>query len=120
MRSIRDFEPRNRSDATQRRLRAAAGDTGGRTVFARARSRSLVADDSAAERDFRARCPEFDPDGALAVLRRREYARLDACGTVYLDYAGGSLHAIGQVRAHARLLERHVLGNPHSNNPASL
>ncbi len=82
--------------------------------------RSIVTDAGLAERDFLARFPEFDPDGTLAALRREEYSRLDATGSVYLDYTGGSLYAVGQVRAHARFLERHVLGNPHSNNPASL
>jgi molybdenum cofactor sulfurtransferase len=74
----------------------------------------------AAERDFRARFPRFDCDGALAELRRTEYGRLDAAGHVYLDYTGGGLYAQSQVDAHAELLRMVVLGNPHSANPTSL
>jgi selenocysteine lyase/cysteine desulfurase len=74
----------------------------------------------AAERDFHDRFPTFDPAGALAELRRSEYARLDAEGHVYLDYTGGGLHGTSQVDAHAELLRTRVLGNPHSNNPTSL
>lgn len=53
------------------------------------------------------------------ALRAREFRRLDACGTVYLDYTGSALYAESHLRAHERFLERHVLGNPHSENPAS-
>jgi molybdenum cofactor sulfurtransferase len=55
----------------------------------------------------------------LDELRATDYARLDQAGHVYLDYTGGGLYAASQVRAHERLLERLVLGNPHSINPAS-
>ena len=72
-----------------------------------------------AEDDFTRQYPEFDPDGALAELRRTEYARLDEGGQVYLDYAGGGLYAASQIDAHAELLRARVLGNPHSNSPAS-
>ncbi len=73
-----------------------------------------------AEADFHRRYPGFDPDGAFAELRRREYGRLDDGGQVYLDYTGGGLHAASQIEAHAGLLRARVLGNPHSNSPASL
>ena len=73
-----------------------------------------------AEADFRRRYPEFDPDGAFKELRRLEYARLDEGDHIYLDYTGGSLHAASQIDAHAELLRARVLGNPHSNSPASL
>ncbi len=72
-----------------------------------------------AEIDFRCRYPQFDQDGALAELRRSEYARLDQGGQIYLDYTGGGLHALSQVRTHQTLLRDQVLGNPHSNSPAS-
>ena len=75
---------------------------------------------AAAEAAFLRRYPGFDPDGAFARLRRTEYGRLDRTGHVYLDYTGGGLHADGQIEAHAALLHNRVLGNPHSNNPASL
>jgi molybdenum cofactor sulfurtransferase len=74
----------------------------------------------AAHQAFSARFPDFDPDGSFAALRQREYGRLDATDQVYLDYTGGGLHAARQVDAHAELLRRTVLGNPHSNNPTSL
>lgn len=52
-------------------------------------------------------------------LRAREFGRLDAEGHVYLDYTGSGLYAESQVRRHAELLSRLVLGNPHSRNPTS-
>jgi selenocysteine lyase/cysteine desulfurase len=52
-------------------------------------------------------------------LRTREFARLDECGSVYLDYTGSGLYPESQLRAHEEFLEHHVLGNPHSANPAS-
>lgn len=68
-----------------------------------------------------ARSSDLDWDGAaVEALRRREYARLDALGQVYLDYTGGSLYAESQVRQHQDLLRRGVFGNPHSDNPTSL
>jgi len=70
--------------------------------------------------DFERRFPEFDPDGSFAILRRTEYRRLDDSNQVYLDYTGGGLHGASQIDAHADLLRRQVLGNPHSNNPTSL
>ncbi len=73
-----------------------------------------------AEADFSRRYPGFDPVGALAELRRREYARLDEGAQIYLDYTGGGLHAASQIDAHAELMQARVLGNPHSNSPASL
>ena len=73
-----------------------------------------------AEADFSRRYPEFDPDGALAELRRLEYARLDEGDQIYLDYTGGGLYAASQIEAHAELMRAQVLGNPHSNSPASL
>ncbi len=72
-----------------------------------------------AEADFRHRFPEFDPDGALGELRRVEYARLDEGDHIYLDYTGGGLHAASQIDRHIELLRTGVLGNPHSNSPAS-
>jgi selenocysteine lyase/cysteine desulfurase len=73
----------------------------------------------AAEREFLASHPRFDPSGTFPELRRREYGRLDEQGHVYLDYTGGGLHAASQIDAHACLLRERVLGNPHSNSPAS-
>jgi molybdenum cofactor sulfurtransferase len=72
-----------------------------------------------AEADFLRQYPDFDPDGVLAELRRLEYGRLDAGHHVYLDYTGAGLHAASQIQAHFELLQAGVLGNPHSNSPAS-
>jgi molybdenum cofactor sulfurtransferase len=73
-----------------------------------------------AEADFTRRYPKFDPDGTFAELRRQEYGRLDQGGHIYLDYTGGGLHAASQVEAHTELMRDRVMGNPHSNSPASL
>ncbi|MFN7980475.1 MAG: aminotransferase class V-fold PLP-dependent enzyme, partial [Vicinamibacterales bacterium] len=63
--------------------------------------------------------PAFADTAMLDELRRTDYSRLDADRHVYLDYTGGGLYADSQVRAHAELLSKHVLGNPHSANPSS-
>ena len=65
------------------------------------------------------RHPDYAGTAALDDLRAREYGRLDANGTVYLDYTGGGLHADSQVREHAALLNDQVFGNPHSASPSS-
>jgi molybdenum cofactor sulfurtransferase len=52
-------------------------------------------------------------------LRVREFSRLDEGGHVYLDYTGSGLYAERQLRDNDDFLEHHVLGNPHSENPAS-
>jgi len=51
-------------------------------------------------------------------LRAREFSRLEGC--VYLDYTGSGLYADSQLRRHETFLRTHVLGNPHSENPASV
>jgi molybdenum cofactor sulfurtransferase len=53
------------------------------------------------------------------ALRAKEFARLDDTGQVYLDYTGSAVYAASHLRTHEDFLERHVLGNPHSENPAS-
>ena len=55
----------------------------------------------------------------VAALRAREFARLDEAGHVYLDYTGAGLYGVSQIRRHVALLERDVLGNPHSESPTS-
>jgi molybdenum cofactor sulfurtransferase len=57
--------------------------------------------------------------GFFAELRRREYARLDAGGHVYLDYTGAGVYADSQLAEHLELLRANVFGNPHSANPTS-
>jgi selenocysteine lyase/cysteine desulfurase len=59
------------------------------------------------------------PDAPLADVRSREFARLDEAGHAYLDYTGAALYSASLVDAcHQRLLGD-ILGNPHSENPAS-
>ena len=55
----------------------------------------------------------------LDELRATDFARLDASGTVYLDYTGAGLYAESQLAEHFELLREHVFGNPHSVNPTS-
>jgi selenocysteine lyase/cysteine desulfurase len=55
----------------------------------------------------------------FASLRQQEFSRLDAEEHAYLDYTGSALYAERQLRAHARLLERGLFGNPHSESAAS-
>jgi len=63
-----------------------------------------------------------DPTALSATfeaLRRKEFSRLDEAGQAYLDYTGSALYAASHLRTHEEFLEHHVLGNPHSENPAS-
>ena len=63
--------------------------------------------------------PEYAATAVLDELRGVDFARLDAGGHVYLDYTGGGLFGVSQLREHVRLLESTVFGNPHSINPTS-
>jgi molybdenum cofactor sulfurtransferase len=67
--------------------------------------------------EFRRLHPEYDRTAVVDVLRETEYARIG--GHVYLDYTGASLAARSQVRDHHALIDREVLGNPHSASAAS-
>jgi selenocysteine lyase/cysteine desulfurase len=69
--------------------------------------------------EFLAACPDYSSTHEIDALRVREYRRLDDQRHVYLDYTGGSLHAESQVLEHAKLLNEHVFGNPHSASPSS-
>ena len=80
---------------------------------------SSVASKSSAEAEFLAAWPEYEATRALDSLRDTQYSRLDRLGHVYLDYTGAGLYATQQVHEHASLLESHVFGNPHSQNPTS-
>src|SRR5579862_2865989 len=68
---------------------------------------------------FNATHPTFATTRLLDDLRATEYTRLDQHGQIYLDYTGAGLYATRQLRAHMELLETHVFGNPHSENPTS-
>ncbi|HEY0476341.1 MAG TPA: aminotransferase class V-fold PLP-dependent enzyme [Kofleriaceae bacterium] len=63
--------------------------------------------------------PAADPGCDLAALRAREFARLDAHGHAYLDYAATALYGASQLRAHHALLADGVFGNPHSESAPS-
>jgi len=69
---------------------------------------------------FIQRYPEFLQTLELDDLRKRDYARLEQTGQVYLDYTGGGLYAESQVKTHQKMLLEGVFGNPHSTNPSSL
>ena len=56
----------------------------------------------------------------IANLRAREFARLDEADHAYLDYTGAALYPQCLVDVHADMLRHAVLGNPHSENGASL
>jgi selenocysteine lyase/cysteine desulfurase len=62
---------------------------------------------------------EYQATGALDEVRSREYPLLDRLGHVYLDYTAGNLVPQTLVERHMQLLREHLLGNPHSTNPAS-
>ncbi|AHG92460.1 aminotransferase class V (plasmid) [Gemmatirosa kalamazoonensis] len=56
----------------------------------------------------------------FAELRAREFSRLDAGAHAYLDFTGSALYPESLVAEHAAMLREAVLGNPHSESPASL
>src|SRR5262245_41408983 len=56
---------------------------------------------------------------ALDDLRQRNYPPLDSAGRVYLAYTAGNLIPLSVLERHTAFLRDHVLGNPHSTNPAS-
>src|SRR2546428_3160540 len=74
----------------------------------------------AAYETFLRNFPGFQSTRSLDTLRNREYARLDDGNHTYLDYTGGGLYAMSQIRAHHALLADSVFGNPHSLNPTSM
>jgi molybdenum cofactor sulfurtransferase len=63
--------------------------------------------------------PSYEATRTLDDLRSREYPLLDAGGQIYLDYTAGNLSPRSLIDRHAAVLRSHVLGNPHSSNPAS-
>ncbi len=68
---------------------------------------------------FLQRYPLYPRTAFLDELRRREFSRLDRSGAVYLDYTGSGLYPETLVQRQAEWLQSSVLGNPHSENPAS-
>jgi molybdenum cofactor sulfurtransferase len=63
--------------------------------------------------------PSYAETRALDDLRQRDYPVLDRLSHVYLDYTAGNLTPLSLVDRHAAVLREHLLGNPHSTNPAS-
>ena len=63
--------------------------------------------------------PLYSTTRALDERRARDYPLLDSLGHVYLDYTAGNLVPRSLVDRHMALLRDHLLGNPHSTNPAS-
>jgi selenocysteine lyase/cysteine desulfurase len=63
--------------------------------------------------------PAYASTRALDDLRERNYPLLDRHRHVYLDYTAGNLTPLSLLERHASLLRDHLLGNPHSTNPAS-
>ena len=63
--------------------------------------------------------PAYAETDALDALRDTEFRRLDEQQLIYFDYTGGGLYPSSIVLGHAEFLATHVLGNPHSANPAS-
>ena len=63
--------------------------------------------------------PSVADPTAFAELRAREFGRLDAAGHAYLDHTGSALYPESLVTEHAESLRRSVLGNTHSESPAS-
>ena len=68
---------------------------------------------------FSAAYPLYSTTRALDDLRARDYPLLDSLGHVYLDYTAGNLVPLSLIDRHLALLRDHLLGNPHSTNPAS-
>jgi molybdenum cofactor sulfurtransferase len=62
---------------------------------------------------------KLDSDAFFNKLRKKEFARLDRSGHIYLDYTGGNLHPQCLADLHYEYLKKSVYGNPHSNNPTS-
>ena len=76
----------------------------------------MLTSDSPAPASVCTTSPAFTSFGAL---RAREFARLDEGGHTYLDYTGSALYPERIVAEHAAMLRGSVLGNPHSDSPAS-
>ena len=68
---------------------------------------------------FLAAYPTYRQTTVIDTVRATEFRRLEDQQLVYLDYTGGGLYPASVVADHAAFLTTHVLGNPHSVNPAS-
>ncbi len=63
--------------------------------------------------------PEYETTKSLDELRIKDFARLDEQRHTYLDFTGGQLYGVSQLKSHHDFLANAVLGNPHSINPSS-
>ena len=61
--------------------------------------------------------PDFAKTAMLDEWRKKEYGRLDENRQIYLDYTGGGLYGVSQLREHTAMLEQNVLGNPQKVTP---
>jgi molybdenum cofactor sulfurtransferase len=64
--------------------------------------------------------PTYVKTESIDMLRKKDYARLDAGEHIYFDYTGGGIYAESQIQKHHQLLSENVFGNPHSSNPTAL
>ena len=64
--------------------------------------------------------PQYTETTLLDEWRKTEYGRVNKNRHIYLDDTGGGLYGVSQLRQHTALLEKNILGNPHSANPSSL
>jgi selenocysteine lyase/cysteine desulfurase len=71
-------------------------------------------------RQLPAAAPQPEDVEGFDALRTREFARLDETAHAYLDFTGSALYPESLVTRHAAMLRESVLGNPHSESPASL
>lgn len=55
----------------------------------------------------------------FALLRKKEFSRLDALDQVYLDYTGSGLYSKWQIDEHHSFMNENALGNPHTFSPTS-
>ncbi len=62
---------------------------------------------------------EYKAAADLDRRRSHDYPSLAREDHVYLDYTGGGLYALSQIRRHHELLDGSLFGNPHSGNPTS-
>ena len=68
---------------------------------------------------FLAANPEYKDTQSIDKLRAVDFKRLDEQQHTYLDYTGGQLFGISQLKKHQDFLAQSILGNPHSINPSS-
>lgn len=63
--------------------------------------------------------PEYQETTFIDDLREKDFSRLDDQQHTYLDFTGGQLFGVSQVKKHQDFLCSTILGNPHSINPSS-